>query len=734
MTQAAPTSLAGLRRRGDLLVERQVHQGLPVWMVKDPLARNYYRLGEQEYTVWQCLDGRATLESIVQKYRRRFPEDDVSSEDIGEFVKGLVAGGLVTSASSWQGHRLARAAAKKRQAARLSGVGSILSIRLPLLDPDRLLSALRPLVGWMTSLPAVIASFILIASALMLVVTNFSEFTARLPSLQSFFTPQTLVCLFVVTITTKVLHEFGHAFVCQRQGSEVHEMGILVMFFMPVLYCDVSDSWMLPSRWRRAMIGAAGMWVELVLASLATWIWWFSNPGLVNTLALSTMTVCSVGTLLFNANPLLRYDGYYILSDLTETPNLQQEARSNLAQLLRWLCLGIPRDADTPIRPWFLVYSIAGFCYRWVLVIGILWMLEKMFEPYRLEVLGRALSILVITGMVLAPTWAMLRYLMKRDVRQQMNFLRFALSLALLGGLGWWVLSWPSSHRVFCEAVVESRDARRVYVQTAGSMTESLVAEGADVREGTPLARLENLQIERELVDLRQQIAEQEALVAQLEQDRFRDPTAATRLPSTLQAVQDLKKLLEQRRTEATKLTLTAPASGRILPAPEVPRQESKHGPLPNWSGQPTAAENHGAWLTSGTLYCLIGQPGCVEVLLLIDQADIEYVRAGQAVDLLVRGFVGRPWRGEIAEVARLDMQTVPPQLSNRAGGPVPTRTDETGRERPLSPCYVARVAIDDPSGGLRPGLRATAKIHVGTQTWGTWLTRRVAQTFNFDW
>ena len=125
---------------------------------------------------------------------------------------------------------------------------------------------------------------------------------------------------------TKVLHEFGHGLSCKHFGGECHEMGVMILVLTPCLYCNVSDSWMLPNKWHRAAIGAAGMYVEVVLASICTFIWWFTEPGLFNYLCLNVMFICSVSTVMFNANPLLRYDGYYILADILEIPNLRQKA------------------------------------------------------------------------------------------------------------------------------------------------------------------------------------------------------------------------------------------------------------------------------------------------------------------------------------------------------------------------------------------------------------------------
>src|SRR5262249_10525062 len=161
------------------------------------------------------------------------------------------------------------------------------------------------------------AGFVLLA--LLLAITHFSQLCARLPGASHFFSLATITHLWIAVAVVKVLHELGHGLSCKAFGGEVHEMGFMLLCLAPCLYCDVSDSWTISGKWRRMFVGFAGMYVELLIAATATFLWWFTADSmLINRLCLSLMIVCSVNTLMLNGNPLLRYDGYYVLSDWLE--------------------------------------------------------------------------------------------------------------------------------------------------------------------------------------------------------------------------------------------------------------------------------------------------------------------------------------------------------------------------------------------------------------------------------
>ena len=229
-------------------------------------------------------------------------------------------------------------------------------------------------------------------------------------------------------------------------------MGVMILVLTPCLYCNVSDSWMLPNKWQRAAIGAAGMYVECIIASLATFFWWFSTPGLLNMLCLNIIFVSSVSTIMFNANPLLRYDGYYILADLTEIPNLRQKATTILNRKSAEWFLGI-EPQDDPFLPqrkqvFFVIYSVAAAMYRWFVTFSILWFLHQVFKPYRLEMIGYVIVSMSLVGLVVMPLYKLGKFFY---VPGRMSKVKRPRMFASLGGLAALVLLFvflPLPHSV----------------------------------------------------------------------------------------------------------------------------------------------------------------------------------------------------------------------------------------------------------------------------------------------
>ena len=361
--------------RSDLQFNRQCYQGRVYWMVKDPLSLKYYRFEQEEYALLQMFDGLASPDQIKQRFDAEFAPQKIRTQELFQFIGMLHRSCLLISDQAGQGIELHQRSQQRSKRQIRASFANILAIRIKGFDPDRLLTWLVRYTGWFFTWPAAVVVMIIGILSVGIVVTQFETLINRLPGLQEFFAAENWIWLALVVVFTKVLHELGHGLACKRMGGQCHEMGIMFLVLMPCLYCNVSDTWMIANKWSRAFIAAAGMYVELVVAAIATLVWWFSQPGLVNQLSFNIIVVSSISTLLFNGNPLLRYDGYYILSDILEIPNLRQKSSSILQRWMGRLFLGIPSRPDPflPVRKmWFFAsYSIAAVVYRWLIMFSI---------------------------------------------------------------------------------------------------------------------------------------------------------------------------------------------------------------------------------------------------------------------------------------------------------------------------------------------------------------------------
>ncbi len=726
-----------LRKRNDLSAKRQRYLGRSYWIVKDPVGLNYFRFQDEEYAILEMLDGQTSLDEIKDRFEAEFPPQKITLEELQQFLGQLHRSGLIVVGVPGQGRELRKRRDERRRQEILAAMTNILCIRFKGVDPERFLNWLYPKVRLLFH-PVMFALYILLgASALGLVLVEFDVFRSKLPGFYQFFSPTNAVLLAITLGVTKVLHELSHGLTCKHFGGECHEIGIMILVLTPCMYCNVSDSWMLPSKWQRAMIGAAGIFVEVTLAAICTFIWWFTEPGLLHYLCLNVMFVSSVSTILFNANPLLRYDGYYILSDLVEIPNLRQKATSILSRKMGEWFLGIepPDDPFLPQRnqAFFAMYTVAAVMYRWFILASILMFLYKVFEPYGLKVLGQAIAAMAIYGLLFQPLYKLGKFFYVPGRWHKVKKLRMFATLAGLAAIVAFFLFVPLPYSVLAPLETRALDAKTIWVEVPGQLKEVLKKPGDPVRRGEPVARISSFQLDLEIRRLEGQRDQYEQEVRNLERLEHEDERASAEIPETREFLRAVEKQLEEKRGDRERLVLRAPRDGVILPPPWVEKREAPSGRLVKWSGTPMKDYNRGCFLEAGSRFCLVGNPEKMEALLVIDQADIDFVLPGQDVEIKLDELPHDTFLGTIDKISEEEMEVSPKRLSAKSGGELSTETDpESGVERPMSTSYQASVPLANAHGLLRIGLRGTAKVHVRPQTLGQRVWRLVISTFNF--
>lgn len=721
-----------LRRRADLEFSAQ-HAGYErYWVVKDPVALAYFQLRDEEHEVLMQLDGRASLESIRAHCCRKFAPRVVTHSQLHSFLATLHRHGLLLGGAPGQSTQLFARSGEIRRRKLFQTVLGGLALRFRGIDPHWLIDRLYPWGRWLFSRSAVAITLLAALCAALLVAVQFDAFRARLPEFQAIVSASNIPWLVVVLIATKIAHELGHALACRHFGGNCHEIGVMMLVFVPCLYCNVTDSWMFRSKWQRMAVAAAGIYVELILATAATFLWWASAPGLFNALCLNTMIVCSVGTLMFNGNPLLRYDGYYILSDLVEIPNLGEQSSAVVRRLAARWCLGVALPEDRPSsggRQLLLAaYAIASGIYRWIVVIAILWGLRQMARPYHAEPLVAALAALVITGMALPMVLATAKVFRTGATPRRLAPLRVALSGGLLIAGVLAVALVPLPMRVNAPLVIENRDAARVYVTVPGVLKKSL-PNGTIVDAGEVIAELAAPTLELELAKLRSQLDRQQIYVQNLKSQKLQGTIDGAEIPAAESALVDLQQRVEQLTRDLAQLTIVSPSKGTLLPAPHRPRLDSDRTTLETWNGTPLDRQNVGAFLETGTVVCLVGDPKQHEAVLHVEQTDIDLVQIGQSARMVLDHMPDTVLDGKVVEISQLDMKVMPRELTQARD--VPSRTDDRGISRPLDTWYQVRVVFDEQPPQLVARVHGQAKIAVAPETLAARLSRWLKQTFS---
>jgi putative peptide zinc metalloprotease protein len=695
------------RGRTDLEAQPMWLRAQRVWRIKDPVALRYYELRDEEYWLLTALDGRASLAELAAGFERRFPQYRLDASRIHGFLATLHAAGLVLSDQDARTGYLQAEAATARRRRWTAALTNPLAIRFRGFNPRPVLDRIEPWCGWLLS-PAAVGvglAFIVLTAALALLRLD----RAGLPSLPDYLTVESAFILWVCIAGAKVVHELSHALACRRAGRDSHELGFMLLLFAPCLYCNVSDSWLVPNKWARAGIAAAGIYAELLIAAAAGWLWWLSAPGLFNTVCLNLALVCSVGTVLFNANPLLRYDGYFVLSDLLETPNLWQQAWSPVQSRISKFYLGtdVTSQANAVGRPSLTAYALASLAYRVFVLVALLWLIFDRLSPLRLTIVAQVLSMLVL-GMM-AVGWSMRTASVVRDpsIMRRIHRGRFAWRAAATAAVfaGFAFIPWPAW--VSAPAFLELAGGRVAYVETAGMLVEA-VQPGVQVALGAPLARLANDDLEREVIELTGKLARQQQHVRLLEALRVINTEAGLELPTAQATLADLKERLAKRQAERDRLSIAAPLGGTVFPPPPSDVPDVKDA-LPAWSGSPLDRDNVGCWLEAGIPLCRVGDPRQLEAVLVVDQADIESLREGQLARVYFAG-AWRPLAGRVVEIARVDSDELPAELM--ITGRLPSQPGSDGRLEPLGTLYRVRVALESLD-GIAPPLDALGQASI---------------------
>jgi putative peptide zinc metalloprotease protein len=573
-------------------------------------------------------------------------------------------------------------------------------------------------------------------SAVLLVLTHFETFRERWPSYHEFFSFKTIVYMWIALGAVKVIHEFGHGLSCKAFGGEVHEMGLLFLCLSPCMYCNVSDAWTLPNKWKRIIISFAGIYVELMIAAIATWVWWNTpSSPFVNYMALALMVVCSVSTVVFNGNPLMRFDGYYILADWLEIPNLRDRCNRYIQRLAMEYCLGIEVQPEPYMslrrRVLFVTYAVVSYIYRWVVTFYILYFIYNFLKPYKLGVISAMLALLAAGSMVGWPIYRLGKAIHKRGRLPDMKSVRVTITACVLAAVlfGFFLIPFPVSRiREAGLVQVQPKYAESVFVQESGTLEAIYVKEGDWVRKGAVLAQFKSPQLQDELLKAQSDYNRQSLRVTAFLSQFYGTPD-----PIERDKLRQEKVMAETERTKADnylrylqtemprKLILRAPRDGVVMDVPQL--------------------DDIGKRWEKGVErpFCKLGEPRKVRVLVPVSPANYRLILEDQQkygklppVTIRVRGRDAQTWTGQITQLPEQEAKEIPIQLSNKGGGPLAVKPGSQPEHlAPQTQVFLVGIDFDQPDDAIAPGALAQVKIHCTYRTCAWWVWRTINSAFD---
>jgi putative peptide zinc metalloprotease protein len=691
------------RLRPHIRIHRQVYRGEAWYVLQDSARTSFHRFTPVANLVIGRMDGRRSVDQIWRLACDDLGDDAPTQDEVIGLLGQLHAADALQSDVPPDVLELFERGERTTRQQRVGRFLSPLAIRIPLLDPERLLASsvgwVRPLFSWL----GLALWLVVVLPALALIVMHWQPLTDNL--LDHVFTPLNLALIWCLFPLVKALHEAGHGYATKVFGGEVHEMGVMLLVFTPVPYVDASAAWAFDSKYRRALVGLGGMLAELFVAALACYVWVWAEPGAVRAVAHNVLVIAGVTTLLFNANPLLRFDGYYVLSDLAEIPNLRTRANRYVGYLTERYLLGQTQARAPETAPgeptWFVGYSVSAFLYRVFIVVAIgLWILDQF------ALAGLVLGLTAAIGWFGVPLWRALRYLLTgaalRGGRPRAlagaGGVAAALALLLL------VVPWPLRTRA--EGVVWLPDDAFIRSTARGFVARAAAQPGERVRPGHLLLEISDPLLETDVAVLEARLRELEARY----RSELEDDWHASQL--TLEALRYARRDLARAQERLAELEIRSGVEGTFV----LPRAED----LP------------GRFVEKGELLASVVDLDTISVRAVVLQDDIDLVRRRTTgVRIRLAESLAETHGAEIRRIVPAASDRLPSAaLGSAGGGRVPLDPRDGAGYRSVESHFEVELELQNALPLVNAGGRVYVRFDHGAEPLGFQVYRRVRQLF----
>ncbi|MBE0535451.1 MAG: efflux RND transporter periplasmic adaptor subunit [Phycisphaerae bacterium] len=664
-----PRLLAGVQ------VWRQHFRGQMWYVLEDPCTNKFSRISPEAYRFLGLLDGKRTVGEVWRLCNEHLGDNAPTQAEVIQLLGQLHCTNLLYAELAPDTESLFNRYRKRVRRQIQSFMTNILFVRIPLIDPDNFLRRWVHIFGLAFTVPGFLLWLIVLASGLYFVIGNLSELMAQS---RDVLAPDNLIFLYLSLVVVKVLHEFCHAFACKRfgevngSGGQVHAMGVMFLVFVPLPYVDASSAWALRRKHHRAIVGMAGVMMELFLAAIAAIVWAGTSTGTVHIVAYNVIFVASISTLLFNGNPLLRFDAYYVLSDLIEIPNLSQRAKEYYYYLVRrysWGLQTVRSPAHTAgERVWFVTYGLASTVYRIFISFRILFFLNDRL-PDELFIIVPILACVSLVMWVLVPSGKFVHYLLAGAEltrhRSRAVISTAAVAILLVSGLG--ILAVPHYCRI--EGFLEPSAMSVIHVETSGFAADFLPSDTTVDAGGGPLVVAYN----PELVSREQALhAHMSGLQTRRRLAELTEIAAAQILDEQIQA---LAEQIERIGLELSMLRLQAPRGGMWI-SPHIERIKGMYLHRGEQVGQVADVSD---WIVRGTA-------GQKTAALIVEQAS-------EAVEMRIRKRPDKKLTGRIERIFPAGQEKLPSEaLGYAAGGGMPTVLQDPSGTRAAEMFFEVRI------------------------------------------
>lgn len=702
------------RLRAGAQVSRQYYRGDRWYVVRDPAGNQFHRLSDAAYRFIGLLDGTRTVGEAWDLVGGTLEDDAPTQPEVIQILSQLYAANLIETDIPPDATVLLRRHKVQQKRLMQGRLMNVLFPRIPLWDPDRFLCRWLPVVKPFLSFWGTMLWLAVVIGAVATVAPHWKQLYADLMgALQMSGDPRNWLLFLAVFWGIKFIHECGHAFMCRRFGGEVHEMGIMFLVFIPTPYVDASTAWAFPSRWARMAVGAGGMIVELFVAALLCFVWVSTSPGVpifgipVHELTSYVIFIASITTVIFNANPLLRYDGYYMLSDYLEIPNLQMKSREYLMGLIKRHIWRLKLQQPLP-PPWqrveLFVYGIASTCYR--VFVGVVIIITV---AYTIPILGTLMAIGGLITWLVVPVVKLGKYLLIEPELHRKRGRAWAFVLAvgvaavfLLGLIQWRVY-------IYADGVVEPENREVVHSRTPGFVTEIRAHPGQRLKKGDVILVCQDDELETRIKQVQSQV--ERAQIARIKASVV-DQAQRNIIVEQIKTLQgQLDDLLRQK----DELTIRAGIDGNLV--------------------APKLHEMMGKFLQKGEEIGQVATIDRLEIRAILEQADAQLATqkklATTDYPTEVR-LVGQPGRVLHAESAILtpaaNSKMRNAALTTIGGGQVAVDPRDQHGLTAQVPQFELRCSLANPGSLYQPGQRAFLRIKIDNKPLAWQWTRRFLQ------